>query len=278
MYLFLFKHMDQFNLVNTGLQNVYFRKNKRHKLRHRKFRLNMRKNFFPLRMTEHWNRQPREVVVEYLLLWRYSRPTWTRSCSACCRWPFFGREGWTRWSPEVPSNPCHSVILRFCDSVKSVINWMLWDLTIMNHEKRWLWLEDIPRHGFFLELVKKECFCLRSLWQSWYSSGTEGEVWATGMFKRAFRSKLEDFGLVSHQRVIWEKLWLISTNAPGTNTRKWKEWFGLKEVTRGPFKPPLSLDPKIKKKKRIWRIQRRLLVVRLMKILSTGPSQVSHLS
>jgi len=29
-----------------------------HKLRHRKFRLNMRKNFFPLRVTEHWNRLP----------------------------------------------------------------------------------------------------------------------------------------------------------------------------------------------------------------------------
>jgi len=33
-----------------------------HKLKHRKFHLNMRKNFFPLRVTEPWNRLPREDV------------------------------------------------------------------------------------------------------------------------------------------------------------------------------------------------------------------------
>jgi len=33
-----------------------------HKLKHRKFRLNMKKNFFTLRVTEPWNRLPREVV------------------------------------------------------------------------------------------------------------------------------------------------------------------------------------------------------------------------
>ncbi|PKU46328.1 hypothetical protein llap_3352 [Limosa lapponica baueri] len=34
----------------------------RHKLEHRKFHSNMRKNFFMVRVTEHWNRLPREVV------------------------------------------------------------------------------------------------------------------------------------------------------------------------------------------------------------------------
>jgi len=34
----------------------------KHKPKHRKFHLNMRKNVFPLRVMEHWNRLPREVV------------------------------------------------------------------------------------------------------------------------------------------------------------------------------------------------------------------------
>ena len=33
-----------------------------YKLKHRKFRLNMRKNFFTVGVTEPWNRLPREAV------------------------------------------------------------------------------------------------------------------------------------------------------------------------------------------------------------------------
>ncbi|PKU46344.1 hypothetical protein llap_3368 [Limosa lapponica baueri] len=33
-----------------------------HKLVHKKFHLNMRRNFFTLRVAEHWNRLPREAV------------------------------------------------------------------------------------------------------------------------------------------------------------------------------------------------------------------------
>jgi len=33
-----------------------------HKMKHRKFHLTTRKNFFTLRVTEHWNRLPRGFV------------------------------------------------------------------------------------------------------------------------------------------------------------------------------------------------------------------------
>jgi len=53
-----------------------------HKLKHRMFRLNMRKTF-TLRVTEHWNRFPGRLWI--LLLWRYSEPAWMRSCATCSK-------------------------------------------------------------------------------------------------------------------------------------------------------------------------------------------------
>ena len=80
-----------------------------HKLKHRKFQLNMRKNFFTLTVTEHWNRLPREVVDSPSLeIFK------TRLDKVLCslRWvTLLWQGGWTRWSPEVPSNPYQSVIL-----------------------------------------------------------------------------------------------------------------------------------------------------------------------
>jgi len=38
------------------------RRGNRHKLKYRKFQLNMRKNFFPLRVTKPWSRLPKQVV------------------------------------------------------------------------------------------------------------------------------------------------------------------------------------------------------------------------
>lgn len=50
----------------------------KHKLEHRKCHVNTRKKFFTLRVTgcpdKLWS----------FLLWRYSKPTWTLSCLACC--------------------------------------------------------------------------------------------------------------------------------------------------------------------------------------------------
>ena len=37
-------------------------RNNGHKLKYRKFHLNIKKHFFTVRMTEHWYRLPREVV------------------------------------------------------------------------------------------------------------------------------------------------------------------------------------------------------------------------
>ena len=61
-----------------------------------------------------------------LHLWRYSKPTWMRSCAACSR-----QRGWTRWSQEVPSNSYHSVILWFCDQI--------WSQKVCHPQPDWQW-------------------------------------------------------------------------------------------------------------------------------------------
>ena len=60
----------------------------RHKLEHRKFYLNIKNNFFTLRVTEHWNRLPGEVV-EYPSLEIFEMHLNAFLCNLC-REPNFG--------------------------------------------------------------------------------------------------------------------------------------------------------------------------------------------
>jgi len=80
-----------------------------HKLKQRKFQLNMRKNFFTLRVKEHWSRVPREVVESASL--DIFKPRLDEVLRSLLWVTLLQQGGWTRCSPEVPSNPEHSVIL-----------------------------------------------------------------------------------------------------------------------------------------------------------------------
>ena len=50
-----------------------------HKLEHRKFRTNMQRNFFTVRVTEHWNRLPREVGDSPQKIFKTSLDAYLRS-------------------------------------------------------------------------------------------------------------------------------------------------------------------------------------------------------
>ena len=64
-----------------------------HKLQHRKVYMNMRKNFLTLRVTNCWNRLPREAVLSPSL--EVFKTCLDLSCATCCREPALAR-GWTR--------------------------------------------------------------------------------------------------------------------------------------------------------------------------------------
>ena len=108
-----------------------------------------------------------------LLLWRYSRPAWTRSCAVCCRWPCFSR----RIGLDDPQRSLPTpTILWFCDSV------ILWKslyiltsiLTIIltrdksmqgNLSKR----QTLAQHIAVLHLEFRQCFPAcgwRPIWMS----------------------------------------------------------------------------------------------------------------
>jgi len=78
-----------------------------HKLKYRKFRLNMRKNFFPLSVTEPWTRLPGGVVESPSL----------EVCKThldevlCLFWVTLLWQGFGLDDPEFPSSPYHSVFL-----------------------------------------------------------------------------------------------------------------------------------------------------------------------
>ena len=86
-------------------------KDNRHKLKQRKFYLNMRKNFFPLRVTEPWHRLPREVVESTSL--EIFKPCLDKVLCSLLWVTLLRQGGWTGCPTEVPSNPYHSVILWF---------------------------------------------------------------------------------------------------------------------------------------------------------------------
>jgi len=81
------------------------------KLEEGRFRLDIRKKFFSLRVMRHWHRLPREEVDALSLETLKVRLDGALSTWLSCRCPCSLLEGWIRWLLRIPSNSNNSMIL-----------------------------------------------------------------------------------------------------------------------------------------------------------------------
>ena len=106
-------HRDMVNLFSA----IYADKTRGngHKLEHRKFCTNMQRNFFTVRVMEHWNRLPRWVVDSPSL-------EIFKTCLCSLVWGTCFAGGLDSMISRAPFQPlqfCDSAILWRCDSVTS---------------------------------------------------------------------------------------------------------------------------------------------------------------
>lgn len=76
--------------------------------KHKRFHMIIRTHLFTVRVTEHWHRLPRDVVMSLFLV--ILKITWTLSWATGPREPLFQQRGWTRQLPKVPSILSPSVV------------------------------------------------------------------------------------------------------------------------------------------------------------------------
>ena len=85
-------------------------------LKESRFKLDIRKKCFTIRVLKHWHRLPREVVD--VPSWKCSRSGWTGLWATWSTWRCSCslQTGWTRWPSKVPSNPNLSMILWYTET------------------------------------------------------------------------------------------------------------------------------------------------------------------
>ena len=97
------------------------------KLEEERFRLDIWKKFFTVRVVRHWHRFPREVRDAPSLRSLGSGRTglWATWCS--CRCPCSLQESWTRWPLKAPSNWYDSMVLWFAKHNGIIVRYQWWD-------------------------------------------------------------------------------------------------------------------------------------------------------